>query len=64
MIRNEEDMNKHLNYIHYNPVKHGYVNAVKNWEYSSFNNFVKKGYYNSDWGKNEDIKAILDLNLE
>ena len=30
-IRNEQDLNNHIDYIHYNPVKHGYVNRVRDW---------------------------------
>ncbi len=35
-IRNEEDFIRHIEYIHYNPVKHGYVKHVEDWAYSSF----------------------------
>src|SRR5579872_2724577 len=35
-IRDERDFENHVNYIHYNPVKHGYVKRVKDWPYSSF----------------------------
>lgn len=65
IIRDKDDMNKHLNYIHYNPVKHGYVNSTINWDYSSFIKFVKSGLYERNWGNHEnDIKNLLDLNLE
>ena len=63
-IRDENDLNTHLNYIHYNPVKHGYAKSVKDWEYSSFHKFVKKGLYDINWGSNTDIKEIIDLNFE
>lgn len=48
-IRDEEDLYNHLDYIHYNPIKHGYVKSTKDWEYSSFNKFVKMKYYEMDW---------------
>ena len=48
-IRDEADFNKHIDYIHYNPVKHGYVKMAKDWEYSSFHRFVKDGYYDENW---------------
>jgi putative transposase len=35
VIRDEEDYIRHVEYIHYNPVKHGYVNQVSDWKYSS-----------------------------
>ena len=62
-IRDENDLNIHLNYIHYNPVKHGYVKSVKDWEFSSFHKFVKKGLYDINWGSNTDIKEIIDLDF-
>lgn len=46
----------HFDYIHFNPVKHGYVEQVKNWPYSSFHYFVKAGMYSENWGG--DIKPI------
>ena len=41
-IRDEDDFTSHIDYIHYNPVKHGYVDAPWNWKYSSFKHFVKR----------------------
>ena len=63
-IIDEKDLNNQINYIHYNPVKHGYATSVKDWEYSSFHKFVKKGLYDINWGSNTDIKEIIDLNFE
>ncbi len=48
-IRSQEELNHITDYIHYNPVKHGYVNAVKDWKYSSFLKFVAKGHYDKNW---------------
>lgn len=49
-IRDEEDYARHLDYIHYNPVKHGWATAVKDWPYSTFHHWVKQGGYPMDWG--------------
>ena len=49
-IRDLDDYNRHLDYIHYNPVKHGFVKAVDDWRWSSFHRYVKMGYYVRDWG--------------
>jgi len=49
-IREQQDYNNHFDYIHYNPVKHGLVKPVKDWPYSTFHNYVKKGFYPSNWG--------------
>ncbi len=48
-IRNQEELNHFTDYIHYNPVKHGYANVAKDWQYSSFSKFVAKGYYERNW---------------
>lgn len=48
-IRDEEDLMRHVNYIHYNPVKHGLVRCPHIWPYSSFEQWVKEGYYRHDW---------------
>ena len=49
-IRDEDDFNQHLDYIHYNPVKHGLVERVSDWPYSSFHRCVRQGWYDPDWG--------------
>ena len=65
IIRNEKDLYSHLDYIHYNPVKHGYVKSVKDWEYSSFGKFVKLKNYEIDWGNQlKDIKNLETLEYE
>ena len=48
-IRNEEDFMRHVNYIHYNPVKHSLARCPHQWPYSSFRRWVKEGYYREDW---------------
>ena len=48
-IRDEKDLNNHLDYIHYNPIKHGCAKNVNDWEYSSFEKFVESGNYEQDW---------------
>ena len=48
-IRNQTDLARHVNYIHYNPVKHGLVRCPHAWPHSSFHRWVKEGYYKPDW---------------
>ena len=43
-IRNESDFENHINYIHYNLVKHGLVASVRDWPYSSFHQYAKQKY--------------------
>ncbi|HEY9602222.1 MAG TPA: transposase [Allocoleopsis sp.] len=49
-IRNEADLERHLDYIHYNPVKHGLVSCPHLWEYSSFHKWVERDGYEVNWG--------------
>jgi len=48
-IRNDWDYEKHCDYIHWNPVKHGLVARIRDWPYSSFHRFVRLGIYSLDW---------------
>lgn len=53
-IRNESDMNDHINYIHINPVKHGYTNKASDWAYSSIHRYIRKGILSADWACDVD----------
>jgi putative transposase len=48
-IRDENDFERHVDYIHYNPVKHGYVTRVGDWPPSSFHRYVREGILPTDW---------------
>ena len=48
-IRDDDDLRKHIDYIHYNPVKHGLVSRVSDWPYSSFHRYVRRGWLSRDW---------------
>jgi hypothetical protein len=50
------DYNRHVNYIHWNPVIHGHVQNVIDWPYSSFHRYVKQRIYERNWGHNENNK--------
>ena len=52
-IRDEEDWRKHVDYIHYNPVKHGLASRPGELAWSSFGNAVSKGWYEESWGASE-----------
>lgn len=49
-IRDETDLTRHVDYVHYNPVKHGYVQYVRDWPYSTFHRYCRHGIYPADWG--------------
>ena len=48
-IRDEVDYHHHLNYIHYNPVKHGYAACPHAWPYSSFDRWARRGFHAPHW---------------
>lgn len=49
-IRDETDLARHVDYIHFNPVKHGLVARVRDWSHSSFHRYVARGELPDDWG--------------
>ena len=56
VIRDDADLARHIDYIHFNPVKHGLVSRVADWPYSSFHQYVTRGSLPSDWGG--DVREI------
>lgn len=63
-IRNEKDYLQHVEYIHYNPVKHGLVTAPADWPYSSFRHHVSRGLYEPDWGAGKKIEFAQTIGKE
>jgi putative transposase len=55
LLRDEFDLSRHIEYIHYNPVKHGLANSAMDWKYSSFTKYVQDGFYPPNWGEKEII---------
>ena len=64
LVRDDRDLNRCLDYIHYNPVKHGYVKTPYDWKYSTFRHHVSRGYYDSKWGCGEKPKDMKEWLLE
>jgi putative transposase len=54
-IRDVNDWQKHMDYIHYNPVKHGLARMPLDWQHSSFNYWVGRGLYEENWGSMESL---------
>lgn len=50
IIRNESDFKFHLDYIHYNPVKHGHVKRPEDWRVTTYRDWMRKGIYEVGWG--------------
>lgn len=59
VIRDEADYCAHMDYVHINPVKHGYVASVKDWPYSTFHRLVKEGMYSLDWS--DGMESNIDV---
>ena len=59
-IRDEKDLDNHINYIHYNPVKHGYVLRVLDWPWSSFHRYTQLGVNEKEWGECVEDDFNLD----
>lgn len=62
-IRDDADFQKHVDSIHWNPVKHGYVDRVIDWTHSTFHLFVAEDVYSSDWGGRETQDSFGDDSL-
>ena len=59
-IKDMADFENHVNYIHYNPIKHGLVRSLQDWPYSSFHFFVQQGKLEKNWGRSE-FKSVVDI---
>jgi putative transposase len=63
MVRDEDDLARCCDYIHFNPVKHGYAACPWDWPWSSFRRFVNAGDYQADWGRQEP-RSVAGLQWE
>ncbi len=61
VIRDQEDLNRHIDYVHFNPVKHGLVRDPFRYEHTSLQKFFQEGYYSRDWGCLEAISFDGDF---
>jgi putative transposase len=59
VIRDATDYRAHMDYLHYNPVKHGWVRRVQDWPYSTFHRCVELGLYLADWGSPNTTLSLL-----
>ena len=62
-IRGEADWRRHLDYLFYNPVKHGLIGRVEDWPWSSFRRAVERGWYPADWDS-EPPEELADAECE
>ena len=56
-IRDAEDFARHVDYVHFNPVKHGLTTSVGDWPHSSFRQAVARGHYPADWAHPRDASG-------
>lgn len=64
IIQDERDLNNHFDYIHWNPVKHGYVQRPEDWPQSTYRFWLERGYYELGWGHMGEPPNIVEMNLE
>jgi putative transposase len=57
LIRDETDFKNHVDYIHYNPVKHGFVTSPAEWRWSSIHKFIRQGIVSPSWTVGENFKG-------
>ncbi|HRF10638.1 MAG TPA: transposase [Candidatus Accumulibacter phosphatis] len=50
-IRHPTDLERHIDYIHYNPVKHGWVKQPTDWPHSTLHAYIERGIVVTDWGR-------------
>ncbi len=58
LIRDDKDFEQHVNYIHFNPVKHGYVSSAVDLPYSSIHRYIRKGIISNDWA-HDDVEGAF-----
>ncbi len=61
LIRDEKAYSAYIDYLHFNPVKHGLVGGVKDWPYSTLHRYVQTGVYPLDWAGNDDTQSITHI---
>lgn len=64
VVRDEYDLNAHFDYIHWNPVKHGYSERPESWSQSTFLHRLRRGYYEPGWGHGAGPSTVKDMDLE
>jgi putative transposase len=57
-IRDEHDFERHVDHVHFNPVRHGHVESAAAWPFSTFHRYVRAGIYASDWGGTPHAKSM------
>ena len=59
-IRDEDDFSRHVDYVHFNPVKHGYVQKAEDWAFSSIHRYVRIGVYSAGWASDPGTMPVSE----
>ena len=59
LIRDEDDLARHVDYIHINPVKHGHAVKASDWSWSSIHRYIRNGVVTEDWATDPDVPASI-----
>jgi putative transposase len=60
-ILDDHDYRQHIDYVHWNPMKHGLVQKIADWPYSSFHHYVKEGVYPENWAGVLENETAVDV---
>jgi putative transposase len=60
-IRDDSDFQRHIDYVHWNPVKHGLTQCVADWPYSSFHNYVRFGVLPREWAAESSLDGACGI---
>jgi putative transposase len=60
IIRDERDLRHHIDYTHYNPVKHGFVDSPEKWPHSSYRAYRRLGLYPASWGAVKTVEHVSE----
>lgn len=64
VIRDTVDLEIHIDYIHWNPVKHGYAYRPERWPYSTYQEWMDRGYYMPSWGCSAEPENLTGMDFE
>ena len=64
VIRDEKDLEHHFDYIHWNPIKHGYVQRPEEWPNSTYQFWLEREFYESGWGWLKEPDNIIGMDME
>ena len=63
-VKDEDDLKRCMDYIHWNPVKHELTNRVRDWPWSTFHRFVEASEYDIDWGRTNPCEGFTEPEWE